>query len=632
MRAPDSLAPSRQHGAAVQTPDAAPASPSTGRPTEPVPGRTPRARGRTAALERALLLVSVVLPAALLGLAAWQSYREVLATGENQIERTLRILQEHAVKVFETHRLAIDQVAGRIRFIDWGQEADRADLHGLLKQLGETLDQVATITVTDPEGRLRASGRSHPVDPGVSFTDRDWYEALKPGPLRRPYVSRTYIGRQSGQAVFNVAGRINNPDGSFGGAIAVSVDRGYFESFYSRVGREENQSVLLVRADGTILARSPPTELMALPPDAPFFPWLQGDERRLLTVASPFDGVERTFGFRKVGEYPVYVGYGVTRSAALAPWRQNLAVYGIVAALASLALLAVSGLAIRQSRREGAAVASLERARTELAEANAQLESTVAERTAELRESNEEMQRYAYIVSHDLRAPLVNIMGFTQELVSLQPELLEAGTLPADAPRRTQAVGDFDEAIGFITAAINKMEGLIGAILKLSREGRRSLVAEHLEMTALIQELADAQRHQAETVGATVSVGPLPNLHADRVGIEQVFGNLIDNAVKYLDGGRPGRITVSGEVVGRLVRYRVEDNGRGIGAADHGRVFELFRRSGVQNRPGEGIGLAHVRTLVRAMGGRIDLSSELGRGTVFTVTFPAEMRAASSAR
>jgi PAS domain S-box-containing protein len=238
---------------------------------------------------------------------------------------------------------------------------------------------------------------------------------------------------------------------------------------------------------------------------------------------------------------------------------------------------------------------------------------------AALRESNEEIQRYAYIVSHDLRAPLVNIMGFTSEIEASQDDIRMA---LAGRPQAERIDADLTESVSFIKAAITKMDGLINAILKLSREGRRTFQPEPLAMTALVQGLADAQRHQAETAGAVIAIGDLPGIEADRLAVEQIFGNLIDNAIKYLAKDRAGRITVTGSVSDGLATFRVTDNGRGIEARDHARVFELFRRSGAQDRPGEGIGLAHVRTLVRALGGRIDLTSEVGTGTTFSVTLP----------
>lgn len=243
------------------------------------------------------------------------------------------------------------------------------------------------------------------------------------------------------------------------------------------------------------------------------------------------------------------------------------------------------------------------------------------EAEAELRESNEEIQRYAYIVSHDLRAPLVNVMGFTSELEATREEVRAA---LQGHPQGERIDTDMAEALGFIRAAITKMEGLIAAILKLSREGRRRFDAEPLDMTALLRGIADAHRHQAERRGATVAIAPgLPTIVADRLAVEQIFGNLIDNALKYLDPARAGRIEVSAKLApGRRVRFSVSDNGRGIAEKDHTRVFELFRRSGQQDQPGDGIGLAHVKALVRALDGRIELASKLGEGTTFTVTLP----------
>ncbi|WP_438346070.1 sensor histidine kinase [Methylorubrum populi] len=245
------------------------------------------------------------------------------------------------------------------------------------------------------------------------------------------------------------------------------------------------------------------------------------------------------------------------------------------------------------------------------------------EAEAELRESNEEIQRYAYIVSHDLRAPLVNVMGFTSELEAVRQELK---TLLRDHPQGARIDEDITEALSFIQAAIVKMERLIAAILKLSREGRRQFAPEAIAMTPLIRGIADAQRHQADRKGATVRVAAdLPAIIADRLAIEQIFGNLIDNALKYLDPARPGRVEVTAAPApGDRIRFAVSDNGRGIAPQDHGRIFELFRRSGAQDQPGEGIGLASVKTLVRALGGRIEVSSQPGTGTTFVVTLPRE--------
>ncbi len=294
-------------------------------------------------------------------------------------------------------------------------------------------------------------------------------------------------------------------------------------------------------------------------------------------------------------------------------------------------VIVVGGVAVILMRRN---VAQREAARRELAITNANLERIVEFRTADLVEANEEIQRFAYIVSHDLRSPLVNIMGFTSELEALRKDIFEEiGKLRAqldelNAHAAAQAVPvetlgkDFDEALGFIKTSIAKMDRLINAVLKLSREGRRQFNPETIDMNEMLGSIEQTVAHRAAEQQATVTIDDLPGVESDRLAIEQIFSNLIDNALKYSRPGVPNHIAITGHANAAYVAFEVTDNGRGIDPHDHQRVFELFRRSGVQDRPGEGIGLAHVRALVRRMGGTLKLKSELGKGSTFTVTLP----------
>jgi signal transduction histidine kinase len=277
-----------------------------------------------------------------------------------------------------------------------------------------------------------------------------------------------------------------------------------------------------------------------------------------------------------------------------------------------------------------------ETARAELESTNANLERIVEFRTADLTEANEEIQRFAYIVSHDLRSPLVNIMGFTSELEALRTDIFdqvarlstELAALNAQAAEAAdtgeiERLGaDFDEAIRFIKTSIGNMDRLINAVLKLSREGRREFRPERVDMDELLSSITATVTHRAVELGARIEVGTLPSIETDRLAVEQIFANLVDNALKYGREGEPLHIEIMGRTSGTHAIYDVRDNGRGIDPGDHTRVFELFRRSGPQDRPGEGIGLAHVRALVRRLGGTMGLSSTLGQGSTFTVTLP----------
>ncbi|WP_052711657.1 sensor histidine kinase [Elstera litoralis] len=276
----------------------------------------------------------------------------------------------------------------------------------------------------------------------------------------------------------------------------------------------------------------------------------------------------------------------------------------------------------------------IESARLALARANTELEQRVLERTEGLARANDELQRYAYIVTHDLRAPLVNIMGFTSELETATATF--AAYLQHSAPDRSDTAvapvflaveEDIPEALQFIRTSMTRMDALINEILKLSRLGRVPLVPRPVTMTALCAECIANLRHRLTDLGAEITlIPPLPMPISDEASLRQIMMNLLDNAVKYLDPTRPGQIFVRGHGAGRLLVFEVEDNGRGIAPADHERVFELFRRAGTQDQPGEGIGLAHVRTLVRRLGGDIRVLSDGRTGTVFRFTIASDLR------
>jgi signal transduction histidine kinase len=267
----------------------------------------------------------------------------------------------------------------------------------------------------------------------------------------------------------------------------------------------------------------------------------------------------------------------------------------------------------------------------ELRELNEGLEEAVRARTYELRRANEEIQRFAYIVSHDLRSPLVNVMGFTSELeVAAKPlaALLERAEQEAPqivtADARAAVTSDLPESLAFIRGSTEKMDRLISAILRLSREGRRVLTPETVELDKLFEGIAQSVAHRAHEVGATIEIAPgLPSLLSDRLALEQIFSNLMENALKYLAPGRPGLIRVrAARTAGRVV-VEIADNGRGVDPKDHSRIFDLFRRSGAQDQPGEGIGLAHVRALGYRLGATVTVDSTLDAGATFRVSLPS---------
>ncbi|MEJ2068050.1 MAG: PAS domain S-box protein, partial [Deltaproteobacteria bacterium] len=261
------------------------------------------------------------------------------------------------------------------------------------------------------------------------------------------------------------------------------------------------------------------------------------------------------------------------------------------------------------------------------------MEERLQRYAADLERSNEEVRNFAYIVSHDLRVPLVNLKGYTSELHTALEVIVPAmeTALPHLNEDKRSAVAmalheDVPEALEFITNSVSRMDSFINAVLQLSRLGRREFKPEPIDMNALVKTNLENLSHQIQERGTTVTVGSLPQVVADRTAMEQIMGNILGNAVKYLDPERPGRIEVTAETNNGEQIFRIRDKGRGIAEEDMHKVFAPFRRAGKQDTQGEGMGLAYVQTLVRRQDGRIWCESELGKGTMFTFTI-AQLRA-----
>ncbi len=246
---------------------------------------------------------------------------------------------------------------------------------------------------------------------------------------------------------------------------------------------------------------------------------------------------------------------------------------------------------------------------------------------AELAAKNRELQNVLYAASHDLRSPLLNIEGFSRRVdkaCAELKELLEDATL-LDATRRSVAplVGEqIPTALRFIHTSVEKMDTLIGGMLRLSRLGQVTVCRERLDMNDLLNQVVATMTIQVQSAGAQVVLGPLPACTGDPLLLNQTFSNLIDNALKYRDPARATRIEVTGRVEGASSVYCVADNGLGIPPEHLEGIWELFRRLNPTGPPGEGLGLTLVRRIVERHGGRVWVESVPGEGSRFFVSIP----------
>jgi len=189
------------------------------------------------------------------------------------------------------------------------------------------------------------------------------------------------------------------------------------------------------------------------------------------------------------------------------------------------------------------------------------------------------------------------------------------------------------EALGFIGHAVDRMDTLTTAILDLSRIGKYIYRDEWVDSRAIVDKCLGAQSYEIGNKGVDISVGDLPMLVTDPVALEQVFSNLLDNAVKYLAPGRPGRIDVACIETGRDYIFSVRDNGRGIEPEDGQKVFHIFRRArNTGDVRGLGLGMAFVKATLRKLNGGIWFDSTLDEGTTFYVSLPKKAATAGARR
>lgn len=245
----------------------------------------------------------------------------------------------------------------------------------------------------------------------------------------------------------------------------------------------------------------------------------------------------------------------------------------------------------------------------------------------DLAAKNEEMESIVYVTSHDLRSPLVNIQGFSGELKINCEELSEmlSEINVKDGKNRISdlVAKEIPETLNFITSSTSKMNMLLNGLLKLCRLGRIELDVKQLDIDELLREVVNNLQYRITELGVEITVGSMPQCVGDKMQIGQVFANLIDNALKYLDPSRQGGINVSGYIDGEMSIYCVEDNGIGISPDYAHKVFEIFHRlDPIDDVQGKGLGLTIVRRVVARHNGKAWIEPGKEHGSKFCISLP----------
>ncbi|MBR0871814.1 response regulator [Bradyrhizobium tropiciagri] len=555
-----------------------------------------------------MMAASLALPLALFVFAAGMSWVSIDEAADRDIERTLDVAHEHALKVFETIDRSLSEIAEIVRDMPDAKIAAREqNLHQRLKQLASTLPQVKSVWIFDAKGHAVVNSLVAPA-PTIDFSDRDYF---------RMHVDRdigTFIGEvltprppYQGARFFGVGRRRNNADGSFAGVIQASVLPEYFENFYARVGREPGSFLALIRTDGSVLAHFPPVDHdVRFEPSGPLGQHLVANPLSgTMTIKSPADGVERRMRYQRLAEYPVYVSAGLETSAIRSRWITTMAQHLIFGIPATALLFGLLAFAFRRTQRL----------------------HEEARRREEAEEALRHGQRLEALgqltggVAHDFNN-LLTVIRASVDMLRRQ-DLPEARRL-----RYIEAISD----------TVGRAAKLTGQLLAFAR--RQSLKPEVFDVCQNVRTLSEML---TTLIGSRIEItAQVPDeaclVNADAGQFETAVINMAVNARDAMDG--VGKLTITVRRTNGLpsasglapatpdaasplghVAVSVTDTGIGIPPDMLGRIFEPFFTTKEVGQ-GTGLGLSQVFGFARQSGGEVNVASEVGKGATFTLYLP----------
>jgi len=525
--------------------------------------------------------------------------KQELERNNAELLSLVRALDEHVTRSFEQVDTVLQSMASQL--------ADGDDpRHG-----GKRPDELAYewLRGTPPAARLQVFGADGSL---LASTDSSRIASSDRIPTANA-LARTRMGElQIGRPARDRAGApwlitLQRPfyavDGKQAGRVVGAVTADYFQRFYREVRITPDDAIAILGRDGTLLVRLPSVDaqigndfsrnpLFAVP--AP-----HATETR--TGVSPLDGRQRIVVTRALLNYPLVVQVSRPENTALRGFHASSEriIWATCVLAALLGILA--WLAFEDVRRR-------ELARRTLHRLARSLELRVRQRTAELETSNQELMAFSYSVSHDLRAPLRAINGFSHALREDYAEILD------DTGR---------DYLDRISRASIRMGVLIDELLKLASVARQPLDLKQIDLTAMAEDITRDLRGAQSEREVSLSIQPEMTADGDETLIRDVLGNLLDNAWKFTREKPQAQIEVGMRPSGDYQLFWVRDNGVGFDMNYASRLFQPFQQLHVgQGYTGAGIGLASARRIVERHGGKIWAESKVGRGTTVFFTLP----------
>jgi PAS domain S-box-containing protein len=675
---------------------------------------------------RLLVAGAIAVPAVLFAGFAYFDRERELRVAVKDIQQTTAVLEEHARKVFETHQLVMQQLLRRLDGMPWEAVAPRRDIYLDLRSTAESLPQIDGVFGVGPDGQNWLTSRKFPATAGVDFSDRDYFLAQRDHDAGT-YVSRAYSGKISKHPIFNLSRRRSTSAGAFDGVVGVSVSVDYFVDFYSSLEHGVNHIAALTRADGEILVRYPPIDsgVARLSPQSDFMRALERQPRAgSFEAISAIDGLARLYGYRKVGDYPVYVSFGIERDAILRRWRENLVVIGGFTSLGAAGLAWLSLVVLRRTRRLNRTATDLRTTTSLLQQQKAFSDRLIASSSegifatdldARISVWNPAMERLSGIAAEHatgqragdvfrfaqgtavetaLRNALAGKEGLIRDIGYVVPGPGQNGSFDLVCSSLRDAGGRIEGAIGLVREtteqrrldetlrqsqkmeAIGQLTGgvahdfnnLLTVILGNLGHAAAGSIDERRRSTSAIQRAAEHgaaltrqllafARRQALNPSAIDLVDQLAGLHellrrslppnieisvdepkdlwpveTDLNQLEVALINLALNAKDAMPNGGRLAIRLRNAVLeksasendapnGEFVALSITDTGTGIPPHVRGRIFEPFFTTKEAGK-GTGLGLSMVYGFAKQSGGHVDVQSEPGRGTTFTLHLP----------
>jgi two-component system NtrC family sensor kinase len=475
--------------------------------------------------------------------------------------------------------------------------ANEENLHRRFQRLADSSEQIKSVWIFDKNGRALVNSLVYPA-PTIDFSDRDYFKA---------HVERDigiYIGEvlrprppYGGAPFFGISRRRSSPDGSFNGVIQTSILPEYFSGFYAKISREAGSYASLIRDDGLILARFPPSDIVALFPNGELLKAIRANSEGALLLTSKLDNIERKVAYRKVAGFPAFVVAGLETQAIRAQWFSQMASHLIFGLPATAALIAIVLLALKRTRR------FYEEATRRQAAENALKQSQRLEALGQLTGG----------VAHDFNNLLMVVEGSAQRLKRRHHD-------PADL-----------RSLDMIESAVRKGSSLTRQLLSFAR--RQSLSPKVVDLVDCIGKFREILRQSIPgDIEIDLKIPPrqIP-VRIDPDEFEIALLNLTLNARDAMPDG--GRITIAVKtteldenspasgMAGKVAVIAFSDTGSGIADDIRDRIFEPFFTTKKVDR-GTGLGLSQVYGFVQQSKGAITVASQPGAGTTFELLLP----------